>query len=565
MNIKNPHLLISIFSALLFVPFLGNVHLFDWDEINFAEAAREMIVTNNYKHITINFEPFWEKPPLFFWLQVLSMKIFGVNEFAARLPNAVCGILTLNIIYYYAKKLFDKKLALWWILLFAGSFTPHFYFKSGIIDPWFNLFIFMAIVQLYFASSKTENRFKNFLFCGLFLGLALLTKGPVAIIICALCGFVFWVSNKFKAFFNISDLIILVATTAVLPLFWFLPDWINKDFWFTFEFLKYQFDLFVNPVASHGQPWFYHPIVLIFGCFPAVIISIPYLLKRNEKNNFLLFMQILFWVTLILFSSVTTKIVHYSSLCYIPSTFIGAYFLSKKNMICKWQNIAILVIGIIFSLTFFFIALTGINSNFRAFITKYINDDFAIANILTPTAWLGYELIFSIIFLTIIISGFIFNLKYKNVIGVKIWLISNIVFMFLLLVSFLPKIENHIQGSIIKFYKTLKNKDIYIETVGFKSYAHYFYTTSQRLDSNDKLHKDLKVYCIKNDIKSLKKPDKNQRDEINSFKINTLLHSTTDKSIYLVFKIGNTEIIDTNRQFVKVFDKGGYKVYSKNP
>src|SRR3954468_10540633 len=87
-------------SVLLFVPFLGAVHLFDWDEINFAECAREMIVTGDYSHVQLNFQPFWEKPPLFIWLQVLSMKIFGVNEFAARFPDAICGILTLNIIYH---------------------------------------------------------------------------------------------------------------------------------------------------------------------------------------------------------------------------------------------------------------------------------------------------------------------------------------------------------------------------------------------------------------------------------------------------------------------------------
>ena len=156
-------------------------------------------------------------------------------------------------------------------------------------------------------------------------------------------------------------------------------------------------------------------------------------------------------------------------------------------------------------------------------------------------------------------------MKYKNLIGVKIWLISNVVFMFFLLVSFLPKIENHIQGGIVKFYKTLKNKNIYIETVGFKSYAHYFYTSLKRPDSNDKLQKDLKEYCLINDINSLKKPDKTQRDAINGFKINSLLHSATDKPVYLVFKTGNTAIVDSNKQFFKVFDKGGYKVYSKNP
>jgi len=52
--------LIAAAAALLFVPFLGGVHLFDWDEINFAEAAREMIVTGDYLTVQINFQPFWE-------------------------------------------------------------------------------------------------------------------------------------------------------------------------------------------------------------------------------------------------------------------------------------------------------------------------------------------------------------------------------------------------------------------------------------------------------------------------------------------------------------------------
>ena len=67
---------IAIVAFILFIPFLGSVHLFDWDEINFAECAREMIVTHNYFAVKINFHPFWEKPPLFIWMQALSMNIF---------------------------------------------------------------------------------------------------------------------------------------------------------------------------------------------------------------------------------------------------------------------------------------------------------------------------------------------------------------------------------------------------------------------------------------------------------------------------------------------------------
>lgn len=88
------YFLVTLFSALLFIPFIGNLHLFDWDEINFAECAREMVLTGDYSKVQLNFTPFWEKPPLFIWMQALCMNAFGINEFAARLPNAICGIIT---------------------------------------------------------------------------------------------------------------------------------------------------------------------------------------------------------------------------------------------------------------------------------------------------------------------------------------------------------------------------------------------------------------------------------------------------------------------------------------
>src|ERR1700749_4009289 len=96
-------------SGLLFLPFLGQVHLFDWDEINFAECAREMIVSKDYLRAQIDFMTFWEKPPLFIWMQVLSMKLFGVGEFAARFPNALMGVVTLATLFYVGKKVVNEK------------------------------------------------------------------------------------------------------------------------------------------------------------------------------------------------------------------------------------------------------------------------------------------------------------------------------------------------------------------------------------------------------------------------------------------------------------------------
>src|SRR6218665_2677155 len=145
LSVVQINICIALFAIALFVPFLGQAHLFDWDEINFAECAREMIVSKDYFSVTIDFAPFWEKPPLFIWLSALSMNIFGVNEFAARFPNALCGVVTLLLIFNTGRRLYDNRMGLLWVLCYAASTLPQFYFKSGIIDPWFNLFIFSGI------------------------------------------------------------------------------------------------------------------------------------------------------------------------------------------------------------------------------------------------------------------------------------------------------------------------------------------------------------------------------------------------------------------------------------
>ena len=198
---------IVVFTALLLLPFLGAVNLFDSDETNYAESAREMIITGDYLTVQIDYEPFPEKPPLFFWLQVLSMKLFGINEFAARFPNLICGILSMVMLYYLGRHLYGQRFGILWILSYGSAILPFFFFKSGIIDPWFNLFIFMGIARFifYLDPVRERTRVPNLIFSALFFGLATLTKGPVAILIFLLCflerllAFPFVISNGYQA------------------------------------------------------------------------------------------------------------------------------------------------------------------------------------------------------------------------------------------------------------------------------------------------------------------------------------------------------------------------------
>lgn len=477
-------LYVLLFAALIFIPFTGAVHLFDWDEINFAESAREMLLTGEYFRVQINYKAFWEKPPLFFWLQVLSMKAFGINEFAARFPNAICGIITLGVLFHIASKHFNRNVAIWWVLLMAGSITPHLYFKSGIIDPWFNLFIFLSVYQLVQASSKSSHENLNhFVIAGLFAGLAFLTKGPVALIIIGLALTVYIVFSRFKLFFGVKHVLSALAVFISVSSIWILPEFMANGYGVILDFITYQADLFLNPVAGHGQPFWYHPVVLLAGCFPASIFFIPATRLKHIQSNYKhlsVWMNILFWVVLILFSSVTTKIVHYSSMCYIPLTFIAATYVAELVGRTRKLHIALYVLlALLGILITTLLTLLPLVDRFKDHLIPLIKDPFAVDNLSVPSPWLGYEYMVGVAFLIVFVFALLLMMQQRLLTAFRLILLGNAVLLPFYMYTVVPKVEAYTQRSAIFYYKQFVGQDVYIETLGHKSYAQYFYSQTQ--------------------------------------------------------------------------------------
>ena len=278
---------IVIIAMLLFLPGLGSVHLFDWDEINFAESAREMLVTGDYLTVRVNFEPFWEKPPLFIWMQALSMKIFGVNEFAARFPNVIAGIVTLLVFFNIGRKLKDVVFGYIWVLVYVGSLLPFFYFKSGIIDPWFNLFIFLGTYYFVQFTSNTnkENPYWQVSASAFFLGLAILTKGPVGFLIFLLTFGVYLILNRFKLNFNWKQLILFSTVLVLVGSTWFILQILNGNFTIIQDFIVYQIRLFQTKDAGHGGFLLYHFVVVLVGVFPASLLALPSFSRHTLKTE----------------------------------------------------------------------------------------------------------------------------------------------------------------------------------------------------------------------------------------------------------------------------------------
>lgn len=488
----NQQILLIVLGALFFIPFLGHVHLFDWDEINFAESSREMMISGNYFQNQINFEPFWEKPPFFFWIQSLSMSVFGLNEFGARFPNVLVGIITLFFVFNIGKRLYNERFGMIWALLYLGSLLPHLYFKSGIIDPMFNLFIFASLFSIVKTVQETHSKkaTKHAIIAGILIGLAIITKGPVGLLILLLSVLIYWVLNKFRPLTTIKNLLLFTLFALAVSCLWFGYETIKNGPWFLGEFISYQLELFTGAeggaAAGHQQPFYYHFVVILLGCFPISILALGNLFGSRylvDQFNFKKWMNILFWVVMILFSIVSTKIVHYSSLAYLPLSFMAAYYLFQvekgKENLSKWLAMFVSVLGIIFALAIILIPIIMLNKD--DFLIPLLKDDFAVSALSMDVNWTGYESGIGVLFLVFVIASIVQLFKKKVFKFVMINAVGVSVLFMLVGIFILPKVEQYSQGPAIEFYTSLKGKDAYIWPLQHKSYAHYFYAQTQPL------------------------------------------------------------------------------------
>ncbi|GAB4194651.1 MAG: phospholipid carrier-dependent glycosyltransferase [Thermoflexibacter sp.] len=493
----------GILGGLFFIPFIGNVHLFDWDEINFAEIAREMLVTGDYFRMTIDYLPFNEKPPLFIWFQVLSMRLFGINEFAARFPNAICGIIALIVLFNIGKKLYDQTFGILWAGSYFGSILPHFYFKSGIIDPFFNLFIFLGLYNFFQFyknwSAKeilpnTKKKWYDLALASFFIGLAIMTKGPVAFLVISLCVGVYYLYTLWKplsiaksltlSFFFKEYLAFSIGTLAV-TLVWYGVEFVLHGEKFIIDFTLRQYAMLSTHDAGHEGFVGYHFVVLLLGCFPASVFALASFRKQEQDQDYQVlfkrFMQILFWVVLLLFSFVKTKIVHYSSLCYYPLTYLSALSLYQlwqgKMQYKKWISIALSIICAIWVLVVVAIPFIGLNPQLiQSFLE---NDPFAQANFNAEVPWTGWEALVGVYFIIVLIISIVLFKKNQILKGFYTLFGGTAVMLTLVLIFYISKVEGYTQRAAIDFLKTLQGKDCYVMTIGYKSYAQYFYAQTQ--------------------------------------------------------------------------------------
>jgi len=485
---------IIAFSALFLMPFLGSVNLFDSDETNYAESAREMLITGDYLTVQIDFEPFPEKPPLFFWLQAASMKLFGINEFAARFPNVICGILSLVFLYLLGSTIYGHRFGILWVLSYGAAILPFFYFKSGIIDPWFNLFTFsgISLFVLYLDPDRSRHRLVFLLLSAVALGLAVLTKGPVAVLIFGICFLVFLIIKRFRIRTTFLHGLLYLLVLITVGGSWYFYQLIEGNTGFIHDFIQYHIRLFASDPAFHRGFFGYHLVVLFLGVFPASVLALKSFTKKAEETElrriYRYWMYMLFWVVILLFSLVKTKLLHYSSLAYFPVTFLAAWvwekWIGRKLEIGGWQVALIIMVALMYAAAAILFPLLTEHDDWL--LTK----NFAFLRPFTREAiqrdvhWSGYEwMIGAFLLLGVLVSSI--QILRRNVSGMVVLHLTILLFSTATIYTFTERVEGYTQRAAIKFYQGLRGQDVYVNTLGFKSFAHLFYVDKQPAGEDD--------------------------------------------------------------------------------
>jgi 4-amino-4-deoxy-L-arabinose transferase-like glycosyltransferase len=261
------YLLLLVVGAGLFLPNLGVPSLWDIDEGNNAEAAREMLESGNWVVPTFNYQLRIDKPALLYWLQIACYRGFGVGEWAARLPSALAALAAVLLTYELGRRLFGAATGLiaGVVLASAGLFCAAAHFANP--DALLNAFTVLTF--LIFWRGFTHRDRTWFVPAGVSMGLAVLAKGPVGLVLPAgVIGLFLLCSRRLRLLLD-RRLLLGIVAFALVALPWYA--WVGAETKGAFlrGFLRtHNWDRYLSPMEHHGGPFYYYFVVLALGFAP---------------------------------------------------------------------------------------------------------------------------------------------------------------------------------------------------------------------------------------------------------------------------------------------------------
>ena len=265
--------LIVITLAVCYFSNLGVIGFVGPDEPRYAWIARDMAESGDWVTPRLFGKPWFEKPPLFYWMAGASFKLFGVSEAAARLPSALCALFATVALGWLAWRVHGAETARWLLLLLPMSVGMIGFSRAAATDMPFSSMLTIAVVCAAVALGFAQNEntpilprapWLALLLFGFFLGLAVLAKGPAAIILCG-GGVFLWAlfTKKWRKAFRLLHPVAIASFCAAALPWYILCAHRNTDF-FRIFIIEHNFKRYLTPEFQHIQPlWYYAPVVLV--------------------------------------------------------------------------------------------------------------------------------------------------------------------------------------------------------------------------------------------------------------------------------------------------------------
>jgi 4-amino-4-deoxy-L-arabinose transferase-like glycosyltransferase len=345
-------LLLAGFCGFLFFFGLSYFGLIGADEPRYAQVAREMLNRHDWITPTLGGKPWLEKPVLYYWQAIVAYRIFGVCDWAARLPSAVDATLMVFAVYMFLRR-FRPGFHLDGALIAASSAGVVGFARAASTDMPLAATFTIAMLAWY-AWYESHNR-SYLAFSCFFLGLGVLAKGPVAVLLAAFI--VVTLATFMREWRLLRQTLwipgILIYLAVVLP--WYGAVQARNRKFFGMFMWQQNFERFGTNLYHHAQPFWYYVPVVILALLPwtvFVIVAVSQSVRdwwrkrRDVKSGDSLSFFLLIWliVPVAFFSISQSKLPGYILPAVPAGSLLVAEYVRKKSAEAQsphlWQIVA---------------------------------------------------------------------------------------------------------------------------------------------------------------------------------------------------------------------------------
>jgi 4-amino-4-deoxy-L-arabinose transferase-like glycosyltransferase len=334
--------------GIAFFQTLGRLPLLEPDEGRYAEIPREMLASGDFITPYLNYVKYFEKPPLHYWLNALSFRVFGQNEFAARFPGTLLGLLGILATYHLGRKLFDRRSALFAALILGTSVGYLVMSRINFTDMTLT-FCMTACLGSFILAVRDDGPRKGSYYhlFYLFSALAVLAKGLIGIVLPGAIIFLYLLlSRRWR-------LLREMRLTTGIPLFllvaspWFLLVSLRNPEFARFFFIHEHFERFLTKVHGRYQPfWFFVPVLV--GCMLPWSLFLPaaagdfWRQRRETGHDARLYLVLWAAVIFLFFSKSDSKLIPYILPVFPALALLAgqsfAQAVEGKGTLPRWQS-----------------------------------------------------------------------------------------------------------------------------------------------------------------------------------------------------------------------------------